>query len=174
MIRPAHAGDERHLAVAHITSWQHAYREQFPAEFLESLDLDRRAEWFETQIARGAGLLVAEDSGKPVGFSLIGDSGDDGWGELLAIYVHPDWWGAGHGHELMIASERELTSLGFDRAMLWVLESNQRARDFYERHGWALAKPIRLEDIGGRQVTELRYERALGGSARSAPRPRGM
>ena len=41
------------------------------------------------------------------------------------------------------------------------LEGNTAARAFYERQGWVKGKPIRLETIGGTEITEVRYERGL-------------
>lgn len=173
MIRPPRPEDARALAVVHITSWQHAYEDDFPSEFLESLDMERRVAWFGSQIEKGSGLLVADGDDGPVGFCFFGESGDEGWGEVFSIYVHPEKWGEGHGHRLLVAAEAELIDRGFDKALLWVLDSNRRARDFYEREGWVLGKPIRLEEIGGRQVTEVRYERVLGGRSRPDPGRRG-
>lgn len=160
MIRPAAASDATRLATIHITSWQNTYGEVFPDEFLDDLDIDRRAEWFDRQIVSGAQILVADADGV-VGFCLIGPSNDDGWGEVYAIYVHPEEWGRGHGYRLIIAAESRLREQGFDRMLLWVVDSNRRARTFYERQGWALGKPIRIEEIGGVQVTEVRYEKDL-------------
>jgi CTP:molybdopterin cytidylyltransferase MocA len=59
---------------------------------------------------------------------------------------------------LLDAGAATLRDEGFDRGLLWVLEANTRARRFYERQGWRVGKPIRVEDIGGNQVTEVRYE----------------
>lgn len=160
-IREARPEDARDLAIVHIASWQHAYQDEFSAGFLESLDIDRREGWFESQIDRGGGFLVAEADGRPIGFCFFGKSSDEGWGEVFAIYVHPDRWGQGHGSRLLAAAEVFLVDGGFDRALLWVLDTNRAARAFYEERGWVLGKPIRLEEIGGRQVTEVRYERSL-------------
>jgi hypothetical protein len=54
-----------------------------------------------------------------------------------------------------------MVEAGYWRGLLWVLQGNNRARAFYERQGWALGKPIRIEAIGGTDVTEVRYEKAL-------------
>jgi len=59
------------------------------------------------------------------------------------------------------AGEAHLASDGFERCLLWVLEGNSRARAFYERQGWVKGNPIRLETIGGTEITEARYEKAL-------------
>lgn len=148
----------------HIASWQHAYRDIFPEEFLDGLDLERRIEWFESSIDQGSVILVAEGGGRRpvIGFCSVGPArtGEE-WGEVYAIYVHPDGWGLGHGRRLLRAGEDALVDLGHRQAVLWVLEGNQRARDFYQRQGWTLGKRTALEKIGGVSVTEVSYEKPL-------------
>ena len=167
-VRPPRPGEARALAEIHIETWRKAYSHIFPKEFLAGLDLDRRERWFDGQIGRGEGLVVAEAGTEPAGFCFFGDSSDQDWGEVFAIYVHPDHWGMGHGNRLLRAAERGLAEGSHRRALLWVLEENRRARHFYERQGWVLGKPIRIEEIGGIQVTEVRYERFLSNSSTSA------
>ncbi len=166
-VRNARRGDAAGLAAVHIETWQHAYRHIFPKEFLLGLDWEARRRWFETRIeADGGDLLVADGGAGPVGFCFFGHAGESGWGELYAIYVHPEQWGQGHGSDLLKAAEVALGESGFERALLWVLEQNGQARAFYESRGWRLGRPIRIEEIGSTQVTEVRYERDLRASAR--------
>ncbi len=161
-VRTPRPEDASGLAAVHIETWQHAYEGIFPEEFLLGLDLEGRRRWFEARIEKNGGdLLVAEAGAGPVGFCLFGDSGDQGWGEVYAIYVHPQHWGGGHGSALLSGAERALSHLGFEHALLWVLEQNHQAREFYEKRGWVLGRPIRIEEIGETQVTEVRYERVL-------------
>jgi len=169
MIRPARVSDAEELSSLHIATWQHTYREILPDAFLAGLDIERRVSWFTHQIESGSEILVAEDEGDLTGFAFLGESADDGWGEVFAIYVHPGKWGKGHGFELLGEAERKLSAAGFDKALLWVLKSNARARSFYERQEWTLGKPLRIEEIGGVQVTEVRYERVLRGFRRPSP-----
>lgn len=158
MIRRGVPGDEEDLADVHITSWQVAYADIFPKGFLEDLDRVRRRDWWRDFLARDEWVAVATTD-RVVGFCTANLSRDDDtWGEIPSIYVHPDRWGEGHGRLLIRAGEDRLRWLGVRRAMLWVLEANHRARSFYEREGWTLGGPIRLEDIGGYQVGEVRYE----------------
>lgn len=160
-IRHAEPDDAVGLAEVHIATWQHAYRDVFPQEFLDGFDMPRRVERFQNSIDRGSVILVADGSERPViGFCSVGPArADEGWGEVYAIYVHPDGWGLGHGGALLRAGEEALADLGHHQALLWVLEQNRRARDFYQRQGWALGSRIALEEIGGVSVTEVVYEK---------------
>lgn len=160
MVRRAAVDDAPNVADVHVASWQKAYAGILPETFLNGLDREARARWWRRHIEEGAGVLVSE-SERVVGFCSFGRADDEGWGEIFAIYVHPDHWDEGHGHELLEAAETALRQRSLDRALLWVLEANERGRRFYERHGWVEGKPIRVEEIGGIQVTELRYEKSL-------------
>jgi ribosomal protein S18 acetylase RimI-like enzyme len=81
-------------------------------------------------------------------------------GELYAIYVDPQWWSTGAGRSLMDAAVTRLTAAGYERAVLWVLEGNARARRFYEIAGWkADGADNQLLSLGG--VIETRYTRPL-------------
>ena len=160
MVRWATVDDAEDLADVHVSSWQEAYSGIFPAPFLDGLDRIERARWWRRFVAGGARVHVSELE-RVVGFCHADDSDDEGWGELYSIYVHPDHWGEGHGFELISAGESTLVAKGHERALLWVLETNDRGRSFYERQGWAVGRPIRIEEIGGVQVTEVRYEKNL-------------
>jgi ribosomal protein S18 acetylase RimI-like enzyme len=162
MVRIAAIADAGGIARVHIASWQVAYEGVFSHDFLGSLDLEVRTGWWEALLLREKRVTFVADSGESiVGFSLIGPSDDAGWGEVFAIYVDPAHWAKGIGRELLTASGLQLASDGFERALLWVLEGNERARAFYERQGWVKGNPIRLETIGGTEITEVRYERDL-------------
>ena len=45
--------------------------------------------------------------------------------------------------------------------MLWVLETNERARGFYEHHGWHADGEIKRDTVHGFELREVRYELAL-------------
>ena len=81
-------------------------------------------------------------------------------GEVYALYVTPDWWSSGTGRTLMSCAVAALTDACYERAVLWVLEANARARRFYERAGWVPdgASNV-LGVLGG--VVEIRYTRPL-------------
>ncbi len=81
-------------------------------------------------------------------------------GELYALYVSPDWWSTGTGRALMSRVLVSLEAESYQRAILWVLADNTRARRFYERAGFAPDGGINvLTGLGG--VLEVRYTRDL-------------
>ena len=153
--------DAAALAEIHVTTWQTAYRGMLGDSFLDSIDSEPRRRWWDRHLKEGNPVHVAMDGGRVVGFCTAGASDEAGWGEVFAIYVLPSHWGRGLGHDLLSAGEETIRGLGLEQALLWVLERNERARNFYEGHGWVLGRPVRVEDIGGTQVTELRYEKTL-------------
>ena len=56
---------------------------------------------------------------------------------------------------------RGLTETGFSAATLWVLETNARARRFYESAGWAADGATKTDRRGDIELREVRYRRAL-------------
>ena len=161
MIRRAVLADVDDLARNHIASWQQGYKGLIPQKFLDQLDLQSMKDMFAGMIDRDATVLVVDSRDVIVGHCWIGPTRTKDGGELYAIYVHPEYWGEGYGQELLAGAEAALVDEGFDRVLLWVLDTNMAARRFYERQGWNLGKPVKLEEIGGVQVTEVRYEKDL-------------
>lgn len=168
-VRPAHRGDEHAIAEVHVRAWQTAYRGQVPDAFLEGLSVERRTRAWSQIITESAppasGAFVLEDQGEVVGFAHIARSRDEDAnekvGELTAIYVSPEFWGSA-GSDLLL--ERALAGLqeaAFSKATLWVLDSNVRARRFYESAGWAPDGTIKVEQREGFELHEVRYRRLL-------------
>jgi GNAT superfamily N-acetyltransferase len=109
----------------------------------------------------GRRTLVAEADGSVVGFAAFGPCRDADAsarvGELYAIYVLPEWLRQGTGRSLHGVCVDDLRRSGFDEARLWVLEANPGARSFYERLGWAWDGTAAPHDIGGQELTVVRY-----------------
>ncbi|HET9518351.1 MAG TPA: GNAT family N-acetyltransferase [Actinoplanes sp.] len=109
-------------------------------------------------------MTVAVESGRVVGFTYLGPSETAGAVELDAIHVDPDHIGTGVGRALMLDALDRLTALagtGTDRAVLWVLPGNMRARRFYEAFGWAADGVTRDSPIGSESVPHMRYARSV-------------
>lgn len=154
MIRPATAADAAAIGEVHVRSWQAAYAGLIPADFLAGLSAEARAASWARLIGDGGAVLVAEEDGVVAGFAAYGD------GRLYALYLLPEYWGRGLGRAL---HDRVVEGLSGDSAILWVLATNERAKDFYVRQGWVADGASQTETIDDGRVTleELRYRRSL-------------
>jgi ribosomal protein S18 acetylase RimI-like enzyme len=150
----------------HIRSWQWAYRGLIPDAYLDSLSATREQR-IEQRRANLAALpphnrwWIAEQAGSAVGFAMTGRSRDldavAGTAEVYALYLAPEVAGQGIGRTLFAHSAADLRQRGFEQATLWVLESNQRARTFYEAAGWVPDGAKMSEARPGALLHEMRY-----------------
>lgn len=85
------------------------------------------------------------------------DDDDKSAGLLDRIYIHPTAWGNGFGNTLIEWCETTLKMQGYKTIKLWVFAVNERARRFYEKHGYKLDGHSK-EDYG---ATLLRYGKSL-------------
>lgn len=170
VIRPAEVSDAGKIGLIHVRSRQSAYRGKMPQDHLDGLDPAERAEqWrrtLETIDRSRAGILVAGSGAGIVGFAGYGPSRDADadpgqTGQLAVIYLLPQTWGAGTGRKLMAAAVDGLADLGYAEATLWVLDSNERARRFYAKAGWAEDGVTRVDDSLGISLNEVRYRLRL-------------
>jgi GNAT superfamily N-acetyltransferase len=164
-LRPVSDDDLRAVGALHFHSRATAYADILSPLALAHGSAEAMGEWWaerwqwERETHR---LTVAVDGDTLAGFSYLGPTEQDGVGELYAIHADPAYVGNGVGRALMLDALPALARLG-DRAVLWVLEANSRARRFYERGGWVSDGTTRTEAIGGEPVAQLRYGRAVEG-----------
>jgi ribosomal protein S18 acetylase RimI-like enzyme len=142
-IREAEPKDAEAIAEVHVRSWQAAYRGQLTDEYLDGLSVGERLEQHRRSLEQPRAewrTWVAEDEGRVTAFAVTGPSEDadaePSTGEVYAIYVEPDRVGTGLGRELFEHAVDDLRERGFSVVTLWVLETNERARRFYEVAGW--------------------------------------
>jgi len=97
--------------------------------------------------------------GEYIGTSGVCPARDEkmsGWGEIMSIYLLPEYFGKGFGKPLMDNSISFLLTRGYANIYVWVLELNVMARRFYEKNGFVLSdkKP---NSIGGKDLVSVRY-----------------
>jgi len=59
-----------------------------------------------------------------------------GYGHVSMVFVHPDVWGRGVGHQLLQGLHECASERGWSRTTLWTWASNARARRLYEGQGY--------------------------------------
>lgn len=164
VVRLAEVKDAPQIAIVHIKTWQCAYRGQLPDSYLDNLSVEQRTKRWEENLNNPlpkTKTFVAELHGKVVGFASAGPCRDDDMskdtGELLIIYVDPNNMGKGVGSVLLETSLDYLRKLGFEKAALWVLTSNEKTREWYEAKGWKLEGKTKNEIIHGIETHDTRY-----------------
>lgn len=170
MIRKALPSDAKAIAQVHIRSWQEAYRDLMPVEFLNSLDAthaQRESSWTRSIESGESNVWVAELDQQVIGWVCVGPSRDEdaagaNTGEVMAIYVLATSWQTGVGLALWKAGVGYLVEQGCQGLTLWVLSRNERAVRFYRRAGCvADAGSERNLVRGGVTLEEVRYRLAF-------------
>jgi GNAT superfamily N-acetyltransferase len=153
------------LRALHIATWMATYRDRVPEAFYEQRVAAHRArDWdavIRRQTALGGGVLVVRCDDGVVGLCQHGPTEDDDddprrVGHIHRLYVSPLRQRAGIGRSLLAASTRQLCEDGMSAVTLWALETDERARSFYERLGW---QPDGARRFDG--VADVRYRRLL-------------
>jgi GNAT superfamily N-acetyltransferase len=165
-IREAAPEDAYAVAGVHVRSWQSAYRGLIAQEYLDSLEPRTWASRYNFgQVGiRVPHTVLAVDGSTICGLattSLCRDEDLPDFGELLAMYVDPEYMGGGVGRLLISAARERLRRLGVMAASLRVLDGNVRARRFYERDGWRFDGTRRTRAYAGVPVDEVRYRCTL-------------
>ncbi|HZD17607.1 MAG TPA: GNAT family N-acetyltransferase [Actinomycetota bacterium] len=166
-IREARPADATAIARIHVRSWQAAYRGQLTDDYLDSLSVEERLEMHRRALESPGDhrTWVATESGRVVGFAVTGPSqdadADERTGELYAIYLDPDRFGRGIGKRLLDHAVEDLRGRGFRTATLWVLETNQGGRRFYEREGWRTDGATSGERVDCEMRPTVRYRVGL-------------
>ena len=153
--------DRLEISNVYEQSWKSAYKGMIPQDYLDSIPSGRWAAKVDNPSWHS---LVCVEDGKIVGTSSFCESRFDtfpGYGEVISIYLLPEYVGRGYGRQLMEKALAELKQMGYKKVMLWVLEENSIARDFYERMGFQLASEVRDDSIGGKSIREVSYEKDM-------------
>lgn len=170
LTRVATEADARGVAEVVVLTWRAVYKGIISDDGLASLSVDEREACWRDRL-RGSDpdaldwtTLVSEVNGKIVGFTCYRPCGDEdkdraSVGELLAIYLLPEFWGRGLGRQMLDEVMRRFQDQGVLEETLWVFESNHRARRFYEIAGFRADGVKKRETKLGTSVVVVRYVR---------------
>ena len=139
-------------SLVHWQTWREAYDDLLPAEFQETLTLEK-CRFFSQKYPENT--LIAMDGKKVVGFISYGNFRDETIqaGEIIALYVLKDYYGKGVSKQLMHAAFVALDQ--FSEIYLWVLKDNKRAIAFYQKMGFTFDGQEQILKLG-KPVKELR------------------
>lgn len=109
-------------SLVHWQTWREAYDNLLPAEFQETMTLER-CRFFSQKYPENT--FIAIDGVKVVGFISYGNFRDETIqaGEIIALYVLKDYYGKGIAQKLMKEALIDLDH--FSEIFLWVLKDNK-------------------------------------------------
>ena len=132
-------------SLVHWQTWREAYDDLLPAEFQETMTLER-CRFFSQKYPENT--LIAIDGLKVIGFISYGNFRDKTMqaGEIIALYVLKDYYGKGIAQKLVKAALTALDS--FSEIFLWVLKDNKRAIAFYQKMGFTFDGQEKTLELG--------------------------
>ena len=167
-VRPATARDAKAIAEIHVATWQAAYQDLMPADYLKTMTVEKRlAYWREAIEFSEPQLLVAMDGETVAGFVGFDRSRDAGTkssvGEIWALYVAPAHWRKGAGLALWDGAREGLKEEGCTQVTLWLLLRNEQAMRFCEQAAGFKREMPSLKTIafGSVKLEEIRLKRAV-------------
>lgn len=160
-IRKGTLDDVNDISRIHALSWKSAYKGIVPQKYLDELKEDFWVHTFTSWLQDNTvTVMVITDGECPVGVAVCGPSRDKAlpdWGEIVSIYLLPEYTNRGYGSRLFESAMQDLRQSGYRDIYLWVLKDNQRARRFYEKQGFHCSKdeyPLKIMD---KELVEVRY-----------------
>jgi len=142
-------------------SWKYAYKGLIPESFLDSLESGRWVSFLELE---DINTIVMTENGEYIGTSSFCASRFEehqSAGEIVSIYLMPEYMGKGWGRKLINVILEELRKQGYREIFLYVLEENKKAIRFYENSGFMRENDYLEDKIGGKSVREVRYTRTF-------------
>ncbi|MHA7270243.1 GNAT family N-acetyltransferase [Arthrobacter sp. HLT1-20] len=110
----------------------------------------------------GARLLMARRDGAAAGFTLLAPREETL--EIFYLAVADDSWGTGVGRLLLSCAEEYAQGIGCTSVELWVISTNERAINIYERAGFAGSGQVQRDATTGQ--TELLLLKQCGSFSR--------
>jgi len=160
-IKDATAQDAETISKIYALSWKVAYQGIVPQRYLDELQNDFWVSAFQNWINNNL-LKVKQiyENGTPVGCIGYGKSRDEklpNWGEVVSIYIHPDYFRKGYGQKILEVALTDMKKDGYQNCYLWVLKENKNARHFYEKNGFRCNQDVYDLEIMGEKLSDIRY-----------------
>lgn len=160
-IKDAVTDDVEIISKIHALSWKEAYKGIIPQEYLDELKEDFWVDAFQNWISKNIFTVqLLYENETPVGCIAYGKARDEefsDWGEIISIYILPDYWRKGYGQKLLETALIDMKNVGYRNCYLWVLRENYSAREFYGKYGFYCNDDEYKFEINNKPLTDIRY-----------------
>ncbi|MCI1930114.1 MAG: GNAT family N-acetyltransferase [Clostridia bacterium] len=159
-IRQADLEDVYTISRIYALSWKSAYKGIVPQKYLDELKYDFWVPSFQKWLNKNVTAQLIFVNEVPVGCVAYGKARDErfaDWGEIVSIYLLPDYYRKGLGQILLKAALTDMKTKGYKNCYLWVLKENGNARDFYEYNDFVCNNDECTCEIMQKQLVDVRY-----------------
>lgn len=157
-IRYLNSSDDRmEMSKIYEESWKYAYKDIIPKEYLDSIE---KGKWIPVLDLPDWNTCVCIEDNKLIGtcsFSKSRFQEYPCYGEIISIYLLPEYMGKGYGYKLLQWIIKELCEQGYRKLLLWVLEDNHLAKKFYKKNGFIETNNYMDDNIGGKSLREVMF-----------------
>ncbi|HBL84419.1 MAG: hypothetical protein A2Y17_04670 [Clostridiales bacterium GWF2_38_85] len=163
-IKKATIDDAIDIADIHMLSWEVAYKDIIPTEYIIEKNKTRPAQWQNLLLKNDCEYFIIQLENNTIGFITLAKpqdkNSDENYYELVSLYLHPDYCRKGFGTVALNYISSYTKALGEKYLILFVLEDNHSARLFYEKNGFLFDGTKKTLNYG-KPLSALRYRREL-------------
>ena len=163
-IRLAVPDDAPDMAEVHMRSWEAAYKDIIPSDYIREKNAGRPALWEKILCSDNTTQYIIKKDGKTAGMLGMGASRDDDVSkdtyELMGLYLLPEYFRQGIGTQAMEFAFAKARSLEMKIMTVWLLEENLNAKMFYEKFGFVADGKSNERDFG-KPLKSIRMRRDL-------------
>ena len=163
-IRLAVPDDAHDMAEIHMRSWEVAYKDIIPEDYIREKNAGRPALWERILGDENTTQYIIKKDGKTAGMMSIDASQDEDAGdetyELMALYLLPEYIRQGVGTQAMEFAYSKARSLRKKDITVWLLADNLNAKRFYEKCGFIFDGGTREQEYG-KTLQVIRMRRVL-------------
>lgn len=164
IVRLATPADAPDMAEIHVRSWEAAYKDIIPAEYIKEKNATRQAMFKRIITDENTTQYVISTDEKTIGIMCIAppqDSDvDNSFYELHGIYLHPDYYRHGIGTQAMEFALNKARSIGKTDMTVWVFAENTNAINFYEKCGFTADGATKTYNCG-KEMQCIRMKRTI-------------
>ncbi len=162
--RLAKPSDAPDMAEVHMRSWEVAYKDIIPAEYILEKNATRPALYERVITEENTNSYVIQQDGETVGIMRIAQPQDgdvsNNFYELHYIYLHPDYFRMGIGTQAMNFAFDIARSLGKTVMTVWVFAENENSISFYAKCGFVADGKTKNNEYG-RVIDSIRMRKDL-------------
>ena len=144
--------------------WRYAYNGLINDEYLTSLSDDHWVEFLKNIKDTTTACILAENDNQIIGVAVFGDSITERYlddGEIICLYVLPEFIGKNVGHLLFEYAENSLKEQGYQECTICTFKANTKAIKFYEKHDYVVVSDDETVEIGTQNVPYVILRKAL-------------